>query len=141
MSDTRIQIADEAQLEAVYGLRWEVFVTEQGVAPEIERDEEDAHALHVLATQDGCAVGCARVLLSPEGAHVGRLAVKRTHRGQGIGRAVMQFIISDCHARGYTTVWLNAQCHAIDFYRACGFETEGETFMEAGIPHVRMSIQ
>ena len=33
---------------------------------------------------------------------------------------------------------LNAQTHAQGFYERCGFVLDGEEFMEAGIPHVRM---
>jgi predicted GNAT family N-acyltransferase len=35
-------------------------------------------------------------------------------------------------------VALNAQTHAAPFYARYGFIVAGETFMEAGIPHVAM---
>ncbi|HEX7813086.1 MAG TPA: GNAT family N-acetyltransferase, partial [Burkholderiales bacterium] len=34
---------------------------------------------------------------------------------------------------------LNAQVRAVIFYRRFGFEPEGETFLDAGIPHIAMS--
>lgn len=36
--------------------------------------------------------------------------------------------------------FLNAQTHAIPFYRRHGFVPVGAVFMEAGIPHRRMEI-
>jgi predicted GNAT family N-acyltransferase len=33
---------------------------------------------------------------------------------------------------------MHAQSHALDFYLQHGFETHGDEFMEAGIPHVNM---
>jgi predicted GNAT family N-acyltransferase len=36
------------------------------------------------------------------------------------------------------SVVLNAQTHALGFYRGHGFVEEGEEFMEAGIPHRTM---
>ncbi len=136
----RVGVATAEELPRVFALRTEVFVGEQGVAPEIERDEEDPRALHIIAQDGDITVGCARVLLSEEGAHFGRLAVKRTHRGRGIGSAVCRFIIDYCRRSGYRTVWLHAQYHAVGFYERLGFTTEGEPFTEAGILHVRMRI-
>jgi predicted GNAT family N-acyltransferase len=37
-------------------------------------------------------------------------------------------------------VLLSAQVHAIGFYRAEGFETEGPVYEEAGIPHQGMRL-
>lgn len=36
-------------------------------------------------------------------------------------------------------VFLNAQRHALGFYERAGFVSEGNEFIEAGIPHYRMT--
>ncbi len=136
-----IKIASEEEREAVYAIRFEVFVDEQQVPPEIELDEEDAGATHILAEKGGNPVGCARLLLEGESAHIGRLAVKKVYRGCGIGADICRFIIDYCRARGYRHFWLNAQLRAADFYKKLGFLPVGETFMEAGIEHIRMEIK
>ena len=43
--------------------------------------------------------------------------------------------------RGMEQVMLNAQVQALAFYRRHGFIEEGETFMEAGIPHRAMRLR
>ncbi len=135
-----IKIATEQDREAVFALRVEVFVREQNVPPEIELDQEDAHALHFIAKEDGIAVGCARVIRDGDDAHIGRLAVKKSHRGRGIGRDICRFIIEDCKGKGCTRVWLNSQLHAVGFYQKLGFLPTGSPFFEAGIEHVTMEL-
>ncbi len=136
-----IRYATEADRPAVFALRFEVFVDEQQVPPDIEIDEEDDHALHIIAEADGTPVGCARLLLEDGEGHIGRLAVKKIYRGQGIGAAICRFVIDDCRRRGCTRVWLNAQLRATGFYEKLGFSPVGETFWEAGIEHVTMDMR
>lgn len=138
-----IRIAKESDIEKVYALRHEVFVNEQNVPPELELDEEDKHAIHIIAiiaVENGTAVGCARVLFGEDGGHIGRLAVKKSERERGIGKEICLFIIELCRERGYKRVWLNSQLHAVGFYEKLGFSRRGETFFEAGIEHIEMEI-
>jgi predicted GNAT family N-acyltransferase len=136
-----IRIASANDIKNVYALRNEVFVNEQNVPPEIEIDEEDKHATHIIAEENGVTVGCARILFGDDGGHVGRLAVKRSERGRGIGGEICRFIISLCRERGYKRIWLNSQLHAVGFYEKLGFSPCGETFFEAGIEHIEMEIR
>ncbi len=135
-----IRIANENDIEKVFALRYEVFVGEQGVSPEIELDDEDEHATHIIAEENGAAVGCARILFGDGGGHIGRLAVKKNERGKGIGKEICRFIIDHCRQRGYKRIWLNSQLHAVGFYEKLGFVPRGETFFEAGIEHIEMEL-
>ena len=123
-----------AQAEAKR-IRFEVFVEEQGVPAEIELDEHDAQCLHALARADGRAVGTARLL--PDG-HIGRMAVLKSSRGRGIGKALLRALVEAARRRGDREVLLSAQVHALGFYRAEGFAPQGAVYEEAGIPHQAM---
>ncbi len=136
-----IRIANENDKELVFALRFEVFVDEQNVPPEIELDKEDEHALHIIAEENGIAIGCGRVIISGRDAHIGRLAVKRSRRGQGVGASVCKFITEYCRSLDCTRIWLNSQLHAVGFYEKLGFEKKGDTFIEAGIEHIEMEIR
>ena len=117
-------------------IRFEVFVDEQKVPAEIELDEMAPHCLHAVAYDDaGQPLATGRLL--PDG-HIGRMAVRKAGRGQGVGGAVLQALIAAARARGDAEVILNAQVHAEGFYQRHGFAREGEQFMEAGIPHITM---
>ena len=68
-------------------LRTAVFVREQGVPPELEMDVLDPLCLHVLAlAADGQAVATGRLVTEAPGiARIGRMAVRQSVRGQGVG--------------------------------------------------------
>lgn len=115
-------------------IRRRVFIDEQGVPAELEWDGLDASAMHAKATSlTGEAIGTARLL---PGGQIGRMAVLRRWRGIGIGTAMLQCLID--HTAEKERLFLNAQTSAESFYRRNGFEPEGDVFMEAGIPHIRM---
>ncbi len=137
-----VKIAGEEEKCAALALRFEVFVKEQNVPPELETDDEDSCAVHVVAQDDtGRVIGCARILMSQNEAHIGRLAVKKECRGKGVGSAICRFIIDYCRENGCTNIWLNSQLHARGFYENLGFESSGDVFTEAGICHIRMSLR
>ena len=116
-------------------IRFAVFVEEQGVPFEIELDEYDPVSLHALAFVGKKAVGTGRLL--PDG-HIGRMAVLASHRNKGIGAALLKKLMDAAKQRGDAEIGLSAQVQAAPFYRAHGFEPEGDEYMEAGIRHQAM---
>jgi predicted GNAT family N-acyltransferase len=119
-------------------IRRAVFVDEQGVPETLEVDGRDDGAWHLLARDAaGLSVGCARVL--PD-AHIGRLAVLRAVRGQGVGRALLDAAVVLGRRLGMSDLHLHAQVRAQGFYEAAGFIAEGDEFPEAGIAHVAMRL-
>ena len=137
----QIHIANTSEKEKVFALRFEVFVDEQNVPPEIEIDEKDDNAIHIIAEEEGVTVGCARAVLSENSAYIGRIAVKKNLRGRHIGLQICRFVIDYCEEQGCKYIWLNAQVQAQGFYEKLGFKSEGEPFMEAGIEHIKMSME
>ncbi|MDB5775682.1 MAG: family acetyltransferase [Herbaspirillum sp.] len=117
-------------------IRHEVFVLEQQVPEELELDAMDAQCLHAVAYDlDGVAVATGRLL--PD-AHIGRMAVRETVRGSGVGGALLTKLIEVARQRGDSEVVLSAQVHAESFYRRHGFVREGAEYLDAGIVHVTM---
>lgn len=114
-----------------------VFILGQSVPREEEWDGRDEESWHWLATdEDGKAIGTARLL--PEG-QIGRMAVLEEYRGWGVGAAMLEAAVEKARHLGFAEVFLNAQTHALEFYRKAGFVEEGDEFDEAGIPHLRMT--
>lgn len=117
-------------------IRHEVFVQEQGVPAELELDDQDACSVHAVAYDErGEPVGTGRLLRD---GHIGRMAVRALWRGQGVGSALLTALIREAQSRHYPQIVLSAQLHAQAFYAAHGFVAEGDTYMDAGIPHVTM---
>lgn len=120
----------------VMPLRERVFVVEQGVPAELERDAIDPSCRHAVAeTEQGVVVGTGRLL--PDG-HIGRMAVAPSCRGEGIGGRILEALVAEAGRRGFREVVLNAQLAALDFYLRHDFRPEGEEFVEAGIRHRTM---
>jgi predicted GNAT family N-acyltransferase len=117
-------------------VRQAVFVDEQQVPANLEWDDRDDDCVQLLATDaNGSAIGTGRLLA--DGA-IGRIAILAAHRGRGLGRAIMEALITEARRRGLTETYLTAQTQARAFYEKLGFAVAGEEFLEAGIPHITM---
>ncbi|MCA1823689.1 MAG: GNAT family N-acetyltransferase [Mycobacteriales bacterium] len=135
-----VRPASDADRAALHALRTDVFVGEQGVPPELEQDEWDALADHVVATDAaGVVVGTGRLIVRDRGVGiVQRMAVRRDARGRGIGAALLAALEERARDRALQVVELHAQAHAQPFYERAGYTAYGEPFREAGIEHVSM---
>ena len=125
-----------APLKAV---REEVFINEQHVPVELEWDGMDDAAQHLLALSDaGEPIGCAR--LTGDGS-IGRMAVLKSWRGLGIGRAMLAKAAALYQQQGVECITLSAQVHAIPFYEKSGFKVCSEPYLDAGILHIDMRLK
>lgn len=127
------------QRDALRQIRQQVFIREQGVTAELEWDGLDDTAIHFLAHNDKQQfIACARLLAN---GHIGRMAVLKTWRHQGVGTAVMHAILDYARGHQYPPLFLHAQTRAVTFYQSLGFCREGEEFLDAGIAHIGMRLQ
>ena len=139
MTNITVKLVEtEEDMEAAVSIRFRVFVDEQSVPAEIELDEYDAVATHAIAVEAGQAVGTGRMYFEEGEAHIGRMAVDRSHRRRGIGGLVLRFLEQEAKTQGATEIVLHAQDYVKAFYAAHGYTEHGDTFMEAGILHVEM---
>ena len=128
----------QEHMDILRSIRTTVFVIEQNVSQEEEWDGRDEDAVHVLAkTHDTRPVGTARLL---ESGQIGRMAVLREYRNQGIGSAMLRRLLEIARQNNQGNLFLNAQIDAIGFYSRFGFVEKGEIFMEAGIAHRKMIL-
>ena len=142
--------ATAADRLASWNLRELVFISEQGISEDVERDGLDDLAWHLVAWDGEEPVGTARVLgfdadhrlVRPEQAAVakiGRMAVLPTKRRLGIGRQLLDAALELARRHGIARAELSAQEYVVPFYERAGFRAEGEGYEEAGISHRRMS--
>ena len=135
-------VSNDRELESAFEVRRQVFVEEQGVSEDIELDEYDREALHMVVKDGERVIGTARVrFMSASQAKIERMAILKAYRRRGIGRGIISFLSEELRSRQVEQVVLHAQYSAVGFYESCGFEESGLPFWEAGIKHIKMQRQ
>ncbi|MGB3245115.1 MAG: GNAT family N-acetyltransferase [Sulfitobacter sp.] len=115
-------------------LRRIVFIEEQGVPQADEIDDLDGRSLHLLASDGENPIGTARVHIADGVAKIGRVCVLKSHRGTGLGAALIAKALEISKGKA-ATAKLAAQVHALAFYEALGFTAIGPVYDDAGIDH------
>lgn len=137
--DLRIISCDWATQQAqLSSIRFKVFVEEQQVPKEMEIDEDDLDALHflIMDTIANRPIATGRLL---ENGHIGRMAVMEDYLHRKVGSKLLSAIINEARKRNMSKVFLNAQISVVGFYEKNGFTAQGNEFMDAGIPHIKMT--
>ncbi len=137
----------ELSLEELYNilqLRAAIFVVEQDCVYN-DLDNLDKEATHVFLRKNGEIVACAR-LLKPGTRFpypsIGRVVVKDSERGNGIGIQLMKeaiiFVLNEWKAK---EIKISAQKYLQKFYEDLGFNIVTNEYLEDGIPHFGMIFQ
>ncbi|MGI6168784.1 MAG: GNAT family N-acetyltransferase [Christensenellales bacterium] len=132
-------IPGNEDLSECYKLRTDVFVEEQGISMEDEFDGKDPFALHALVYVDGQPAATARMLFQSEDIlRIGRICVRKEMRNRGLGDLVVRMMLARATETECELVEISAQAQAVSFYEKLGFSEASETYLEAGIPHIKM---
>ena len=135
MGETIYVAFEERHAPEIRSIRNNVFTIEQQIDEDVDFDGQDCDAVHVLVSYQGRHVGTGRMLAD---GHIGRLAVLKEFRGQGLGAKAVRALVKEAKSRGMDRVYLGFQTHAIGFYEKLGFSAYGEPYVEANIEHVHM---
>lgn len=110
MPSERIIIIDfrSPLMPAGFALRHDVFVMEQAVPSDLERDELDDTAVHLVATRDGEVIGTLRIVVTGETAQIGRMAVRASARKGGVGMRLMRRAAEVASQMGVRALTLHA---------------------------------
>ena len=130
------------ELYEVMRLRMAVFVVEQHCCYQ-DADGLDASCVHLLGRLPSGELACYLRIVPPGLKYaepsIGRVVVDSHFRGSGMGRALMTRGIEITEA-AYPTfgIRLSAQKYLERFYTSLGFISEGDDYLDDGIPHVEM---
>lgn len=122
-------------------IRYDVFIKEQHVPEELEIDELETAAEHMVMYENEQPVGTGRIYECEKGVYqIQRVAIDKRYRGQGIGFLLMKEVENHIGKKqANAEMVLDAQIHALPFYEKLGFVSEGPVFMDAGISHKKMT--
>ena len=130
-----------AEYHRIVQAREAVFFLEQHIT-EPDTDEVDPQSVFLWMEEDGRVVAFLRII--PAGivcaeASVGRVLVDAGYRRRGLCRRLMHEALRHIALTwGPQPVRISAQEYLAGFYASLGFEAVSGTYLEAGIPHVRM---
>ena len=140
-----IKNVSELSTEEIYNilkLRSEVFVVEQNCVYQ-DIDEKDKKATHIFIEKNNEIIAYTRIFKKgyyyEENPSIGRVVVSKKERGKNLGKEIMlnsiEFIKKELEGR---KIELSAQKYLDKFYTDLDFYSEGEDYLEDGIPHQRM---
>lgn len=140
----KIKKFNELNIEEIYkilALRNEIFIVEQECAY-LDCDDKDLNSYHLFSEENGEIVAYLRILekgVSYDEISIGRVAVKKSYRGKGISRKMMQKAIEFIENNlSENTIKIQAQAYLLDFYSSLGFKAVSEEYLEDNIPHIDM---
>ncbi|MDC3413655.1 GNAT family N-acetyltransferase [Aquibacillus sp. 3ASR75-11] len=131
-------VETEAELDQAYTVRTIVFVEEQNVDPAIEMDEHEKASTHFIGYENDEPIAASRLRFMDDYGKLERICVLQPFRGRTFGKQIINEMEQSIKNKGYKKAKLNAQTHAEEFYKALGYRTISDEFLDAGIPHVTM---
>jgi putative N-acetyltransferase (TIGR04045 family) len=133
-----------ADLVAHHAVRRRVFVEEQRIFVDSDRDANDASpdTIHVVGDVDGTIGGAVRLfpLDGPGRRWQGdRLAVLPEFR-HGLGAPLVRYAVRTAGERGGLVMVAHIQVPNVVFFKRLGWHLDGEIETYAGLPHQPMAI-
>lgn len=131
---------DNREVYEILKSRAKVFMFEQKIWY-LDMDNVDYTADHLFLEENGEVVAYLRAFKgeTDNEIHIGR--VLSTEHNKGLGTLLLTKALDYFKQNGVKTVLLNSQKTAVEFYEKFGFNTVGDEFIEAGIPHIKMEIE
>lgn len=131
---------DASELYEILRARAEVFSIEEGIHY-LDMDGVDYDALHCFIRDGKRIVAYMRAYSEGNGGAIKLGRVLTTLRGAGYGKELLTRSLPLIRTRtGCGVFTLDSQEHAVGFYLKLGFCITSETFLEAGVPHVKMEL-
>ncbi len=130
------------ELYEILKSRCEVFMLEQRIICQ-DMDDVDYRSYHCFLQEGERVVAYLRAYYDENLSNAVRVGrVLTLEHGIGLGRRIMRDGI-DCIKANMScdTIVINAQKHAIGFYRKLDFEVTSDEFLEEGVVHVEMQLK
>lgn len=80
----------------------------------------------------GC---CMLVKRDKDTVQLRQMAVNNNLQGKGIGASIIAFVENLSREKGFNKVMMHARDSSVGFYEKCGYNINGEQFLELNIPH------
>ena len=124
-----------------FHLRWRILRAPWGELEGSEVDAIEDQCFHVLALENGSAVGVGRMQYNSEHeAQIRYMAVDNAYERKGIGRMIVSTLEQEAIDNNIRSVMLDAREPAVGFYLKLGYNVEGKSYLLFDeIQHYRMT--
>jgi ribosomal protein S18 acetylase RimI-like enzyme len=120
-------------------LRQAVLRPHESLAELAEHESPGSFAAAVPDGDDLVSVGLVSPDGTPGGWRIRGMATAPSHRGRGVGSAVLHALLDYARAAGAERIWCNARTPAISLYERAGLRVVSDVFeIEPIGPHVVM---
>ena len=130
------------ELYSILKLRTDVFFIEQRIdEEELDNRDQEPTTEHFWIADDTGTASYLRVIVDDSPSHldarhsIGRVVVRDDRRGEGLSKALITEVMA---SYGHEPIVLHAQEYIAPLYEKFGFESFGEVYVEAGLPHISM---
>jgi predicted GNAT family N-acyltransferase len=103
--------------------------------------EGDDTAVHYGLYKDGVLVSVISCFENNTEMQFRKFATLQQMQGQGLGTALLSFVIDDAKNRGIKKIWCNARTDKKKFYEKFGLAHTGKEFLKSGIVFTIMEME
>jgi predicted GNAT family N-acyltransferase len=117
-------------------------ILRQPIGLSIAHDDisDEVNQVIFVATDEETLQGCVLMKqIDAQTVKLRQMAVDTHLQGKNIGKMLLEAAELYAHQRGIKKMDLHARKYAEGFYLKCGYNSQGDEFVEVGIPHVFMS--
>lgn len=133
----RSEIVKE-NIDECYKIRFKVFIDEQKFDENIEVDEFDKIASHILIYKNELPIATARFFCVDDYYKIGRVCILKEYRNLKLGNFLMSEIEKEILKTNCKKIVLSSQYQTIGFYEKNGFVKVGDPYFEEGCKHQKM---
>lgn len=121
-------------------LRMEILRIPLGLTFTEEQLEKEKDDILIGAFEHQELIGCCVLTHhDKEMLQLRQMAVNTGIQAKGVGKKILEYAEQTALAHGYSILMMHARDTAIGFYQKCGYEKEGNEFIEVSIPHYQMA--
>lgn len=124
-------------------LRNEILLRPIGI-PDFGWEMNDHKSWHFVAMEKSKLIGCVLLVPLDEKILKGQLiqmAVDRDWQGKGIGKLLVQSLISFAASTGIKEIEIHSRAEVTPFYEQLGFHVYGDEFEEVGVKHRLLNLK
>ena len=120
-------------------IRTSVFIDEQGFKDEFDKIDETC--TQIVLYDNKKPIATCRYFKEGENYHIGRVAIIKEYRGQGLGNYIIQIAeteIKNEGGRDKCKIEVSAQVRVSEFYKKLGYKQVGNIYFDEYCEHIRM---